>query len=101
MLAALCGVLCLTARAQDRDGARDTQNAPQSAAPQTGAREESTPRIRLGSPTVETKAGRQQLGDSQPVPEPTPADDSGAKTAAKKKKRRGEFVIAPIPTHSP
>jgi hypothetical protein len=103
MLAALCGVLCSTARAQDRDSARGAQNptAPRSAPPQTGAQEEPTPRIRLGSPTVETKAGHQQLGDSQPVPEPTPADGSGAKTATKKKKRRGEFVIAPIPTHSP
>jgi hypothetical protein len=103
MLAALCGVLCSTARAQDRDGARDAQNptAPRSAPPQTGAREEPTPRISIGPPTVETKAGHQQLGDSQPVPQPTPADGSGAKTTAKKKKRRGEFVIAPIPTHSP
>ncbi len=93
MLAALCGVLCPAARAQN-------PTTPQGTAPQTGAQKESTPRISLGPPTVETKAGHQQLGDSQPVPEPTPADGTGVKTKGKKR-RRGEFVIAPIPTHSP
>jgi hypothetical protein len=101
LLAALSGLSCSTARAQDRDGVRvaqDTTVQQQGAAQQTGAQEEPKRRVRLGPPPVETRSGHQQLGDTQPVPEPTPADGSKVQP---KKKRRGEFVFAPIPTHSP
>jgi surface antigen Omp85-like protein len=80
--------------AQQSTVATGTQNT------QTGARKESTPLVRIGPPPVETRAGQQQLGDSQPVPVPTPDDASVAKSS-EKKRRRGEFVLAPIPMHSP